>query len=286
MIAVKTPGAEVDADAVERADLGFAAAVDLGDVDGAGDRGLGRRRGGREAVAVTGVASPGRFDRGAIDRAGPRSLRGVGLRTPTAKRPRRPSSSGSGRTTGVPCVRSQRNHAERDQEHDDAHPRVDPQRSDGVRRIDAHLLEHEARRGVAHAVQREQLELLQLERVVDPDRARGRARGSRATRTGTSAGTSRTAGSSSGRFARSISSAHGNVVGPPNSSWLNQLPQRPIACANSEAGRDAVEQVAEVEVPAPGEDDRGERAADHRAPDAEAALPDLERLEPVVLNSW
>ena len=39
--------------------------------------------------------------------------------------------------------------------------------------------------------------------------------------------------------AASILSFHGSDVGLPNSSWLNQFPQRPIPCASSSPGATA-----------------------------------------------
>ena len=161
-------GAELDADVVERADLGVAGAVDLRDVDGTRDRGS-RRRGGGGSGGHS-VTSPGRFDRGAD-----RISAGVQPTRTRAADPEGEMSAGAVSLRirphhGLPvATAARRTTPSASEEHDDAHPRVDPQRSDGVRRIDAHLLEHEARRGVAHAVQREQLELLEPDVVVDPD---------------------------------------------------------------------------------------------------------------------
>ena len=73
----------------------------------------------------------------------------------------------------------------------------------------------------------------------------------------------------------SICSAHGTVVGSPNNSWLNQLPKRPIACATAKPGASA-SPAEEAAARTGGTRTRRQRAPGHAAPDAQAALPDLQ----------
>ena len=71
----------------------------------------------------------------------------------------------------------------------------------------------------------------------------------------------------------------------PNSSWLNQLPQRPIAWATSSARRQRVDHRRDPDPLAPGADHRADRAEGDRAPDAEAAVPDVEDLPRVAVGA-
>ncbi|KOG89048.1 hypothetical protein ADK38_16410 [Streptomyces varsoviensis] len=76
----------------------------------------------------------------------------------------------------------------------------------------------------------------------------------------------------------SIFSAQGRSVLRPYSSWLNQLPQRPMACAMARPGARVSAQAGNG---TPRRRQRAERAERHGAPDAESALPDLEGVHPV-----
>src|SRR3954453_208077 len=98
-----------------------------------------------------------------------------------------------------------------------------------------------------------------------------------------------------GRFSGSIFSPQGRLVGLPNSSWLNQLPTRPIDCATSSAGTPAASMNAGTSsprrftrhsptltpsaLPPPPPDQHAERDP---APDPQAALPHGERAPPGV----
>ena len=78
---------------------------------------------------------------------------------------------------------------------------------------------------------------------------------------------------------------HGSVVGPPNSSWLNQLPSRPIACATSRPGRERVGERREPDALAAAADPGTDRAERDGTPDAEAALPDEQRPDGVAARA-
>ena len=202
MIAVKRAVAELDADAVERAHLGFAAAVDLRDVDRAG--GDVAAAGGARSTAESRRRPPGRGScellRGLATarRSRVRLARLLGRLPAVGDERRDPASPARGRSvvgrgpavdgraTGTQATAARNTtmltHA------------LTRSAGDGVRRIDAHLLEHEPARGVPHEVEREHLELLAPEAVVDPEEHPEADAGSTATRRGTSGGTSRTAG--------------------------------------------------------------------------------------------
>ena len=126
-------------------------------------------------------------------------------------------------------------------------------------------------------VEREQRRRPDRPAPADPDQEQRRRRGPRSARRGTSGGRSRSPRYCAVRCAGSISSPHGRSVGLPYSSWLNQLPIRPMPCASSRPGATA----SIISVPdAPGaadDPDADERPEQDPAPDAEAALPDLER---------
>ncbi len=85
-----------------------------------------------------------------------------------------------------------------------------------------------------------------------------------------------------GVCASSISRPHGRSVGLPNSSWLNQLPHRPIACASGIAGAAHVSSSAGGD-PAPlALPDADEHAGEEAARDTEPALPEFrDRFEVV-----
>ena len=80
------------------------------------------------------------------------------------------------------------------------------------------------------------------------------------------------------------SSAHGRSVGRPNSSWFHQLPHRPMAWASASAGARPTGRL-QRDAPALGGPDPDGHAEADAAPDAEAALPDLEDVEPVALGT-
>ena len=154
------------------------------------------------------------------------------------------------------------------------HPRVDPQPADLVRGVDAHVLEQEAG---------ERVERCTYSANVWPFFSRQRCSTSSRMPTTSEAAerlveerrlerrvlrVARRAG-----VAGAISSAHGSVVGFPNSSWLNQLPHRPIACASTSPGAMQSMTTERRQVAAPRDDDHRERAADHRAPDRRGRPP-------------
>ena len=135
------------------------------------------------------------------------------------------------------------------------------------------------RRCTARTYSAERAAVAQPEPPVRPDHARRRRRCTTATRRGTSAGRSRTAHSRA-------AGAPGRSAGPraassaaPKSSWLNQLPHRPIACATAMPGSDGVGERRQQDAPAAAADPGADAAERDRAPDAEAAVPDLERVE-------
>ena len=87
-------------------------------------------------------------------------------------------------------------------------------------------------------------------------------------------------GSRASECSGSISSPHGRSVGFPYSSWFHQLPSRPIACATSRPG--ATQSISSgTSAPARRATARtDDHAGGDTAPDAETAVPDLERALP------
>ena len=144
--------------------------------------------------------------------------------------------------------------------------------------IDAQPLEEDAAERVHRDVERERLALLQPAASFEPhDRARTRA-GTRSTRRETSDGTSSRCRRSPRRSVRGVDLERPRQLGRAAEQLLVEVVAPPAdRLRDDDAGTDRVEQRERVEVPAPGEDHHGEQAAAHRAPDREAALPDLER---------
>ena len=181
MIAVSRAVSNSTVDAVERAHLGFALAVDL----------LARPRARRWWSGVDGRRSPGgSFGRGhgrtAQARASTSSVSGLpGHAVATGCAVPSHTNQTAGRRTKITSDTQ----------------RVDPQGPRSSRGVDAQVLEEEPGERVQHDVERERLALVQTRPLPQPDRhaafreqqERRRWRGTRATRRGTWGGTSRPA---------------------------------------------------------------------------------------------
>ena len=186
---------------------------------------------------------------------------------------------------GHACPRALKNTATAAHEHHDAHPRVQPQWSDGVRRIDPHLLHHESERGVARGVQREELTARQLELPVDREEREPQRNAPQrlVQERGLERGIAQVAGRAMGTI---YLHRPRQRRGPTEQLLVEPVPPPADRLREREAGHDAIGQVREDHVAPTRDDEHCERAADHAAPDAEAAAPDLERCARWPSNSW
>ena len=266
MIAVHARRLELDGHAVERAHLGLARAVDLGRVDGAGGR---RVRGGAGRLGHEGSSCRVAVVSGSGDR-GPRA----GCRVPSLRLGARVAGRvGDARSAASRLVAAEPDRTTRCRRR---RARCSPTRSPAAGRCRGprRCAGSRTRTGRTCRGSRRARSLALLERrTAAPTSSRTpiSRRGSTATRRGTSGGRSCTAGSPSGRCASEISRPHGSVVGLPNSSWLNQLPHRPIAWASEDARAPCSPSPRACRhVLAARDHDHRDRAADDRAPDRRA----------------